>query len=294
MDCPILAATDFSENAALALDRGAQIAKAQGARLHLLHVVEQEIWTHLAELLGMNASSEHDQLHDQLRADLCGLAATVRDKWQVETDTEIRTGPASKEMIAASRSVNAVLQVMGGHGAGTLHDLATGSTAERLLRQAAIPTLIVNHPVKEPYKKILLPVDFSDWSLLALRLVCKLFPDAEIVLLHVVCLSYEPQLRHAGVSSAEIDQYRAQERQKAETEMAVLLADVKDCRDKISTRVTGGDISTTVVDVAREENVDLVAIGKHGRGMIEEWLLGSVTLHVLASAPCDVLVCGKT
>jgi nucleotide-binding universal stress UspA family protein len=31
-------------------------------------------------------------------------------------------------------------------------------------------------------------------------------------------------------------------------------------------------------------------MGKHGQGMLEELLLGSVTKHVLSEATCDVLV----
>jgi len=41
-----------------------------------------------------------------------------------------------------------------------------------------------------------------------------------------------------------------------------------------------------------EQGVDLLVVGKHGRSRIEEWLLGSVTRHVLSHAGCDVLVTG--
>jgi nucleotide-binding universal stress UspA family protein len=38
-------------------------------------------------------------------------------------------------------------------------------------------------------------------------------------------------------------------------------------------------------------DADLIAIGRHGQSMLEEWFLGSVTRHILANSKCDVLVC---
>jgi nucleotide-binding universal stress UspA family protein len=46
------------------------------------------------------------------------------------------------------------------------------------------------------------------------------------------------------------------------------------------------------VILAQEEQLsaDVIVIGKQGRSMIGEWLLGGVTRHVLAGSKCDVLV----
>lgn len=42
----------------------------------------------------------------------------------------------------------------------------------------------------------------------------------------------------------------------------------------------------------QELDCDLIVMGKHGQGMLEELLLGSVTKHVLAESTGDVLVLG--
>jgi len=47
-----------------------------------------------------------------------------------------------------------------------------------------------------------------------------------------------------------------------------------------------------VLDELSRSGLDLLVVGKHGRSRIEEWLLGSVTRHVLSHAGCDVLVTG--
>ena len=54
--------------------------------------------------------------------------------------------------------------------------------------------------------------------------------------------------------------------------------------------VLQGDPPQRILEPEQEQNCDLIAIGKHGRSVIEETLLGSVTKHVLAQANGDVLV----
>ena len=54
--------------------------------------------------------------------------------------------------------------------------------------------------------------------------------------------------------------------------------------------VIHGDAAQRVLEQEEVQGVDLVVLGKHGAGMIEELLLGSVTKHVLAHARSDVLV----
>ena len=50
------------------------------------------------------------------------------------------------------------------------------------------------------------------------------------------------------------------------------------------------DPSLAVVEQEQEADCDLIVIGKHGAGMVEDFLLGSVTKHVLAESVGDVLM----
>ncbi|MEO8250654.1 MAG: universal stress protein [Burkholderiales bacterium] len=49
-----------------------------------------------------------------------------------------------------------------------------------------------------------------------------------------------------------------------------------------------------MVEQEQEQACDLIVIGKHGRSMVEELLVGSVTSHVLAESAGDVLVSNST
>jgi len=51
-----------------------------------------------------------------------------------------------------------------------------------------------------------------------------------------------------------------------------------------------GSPGEAIVDVARSEQVDMVVVGSHGRGMVGRFFVGSVSEYVVRHAPCPVLV----
>jgi universal stress protein A len=51
-----------------------------------------------------------------------------------------------------------------------------------------------------------------------------------------------------------------------------------------------GDPRDALVETARQDRVDLIIVGSHGRTGLSKLLLGSVASHVVSHAPCNVLV----
>ena len=54
--------------------------------------------------------------------------------------------------------------------------------------------------------------------------------------------------------------------------------------------MVAADPRSALIDEAREEHADLIVVGSHGRSGLSKLLLGSVASHVVAHAPCSVLV----
>ena len=59
---------------------------------------------------------------------------------------------------------------------------------------------------------------------------------------------------------------------------------------KAEGRVLQGDPREALIDLARQERVDLIVVGSHGRTGLTKFLMGSVASHVVTHAPCTVTV----
>jgi nucleotide-binding universal stress UspA family protein len=138
---------------------------------------------------------------------------------------------------------------------------------------------------------VLVPVDFSPWSAASIELAVRIAPDAVIVLMHAVEAPFEGKLRLAGVSESVVRRYREEAKREAQHRLRELAAQVGLHAER-SQLVTpdGADPWMLVVQQEQEFDCDLVVIGKHGRNVIEELLLGSTTRMVISECSADVLV----
>lgn len=142
-----------------------------------------------------------------------------------------------------------------------------------------------------PIKKILVPTDFSDSAHHALRYALTFAVElkAEILLLHVVetlAVGYASDL--FPVPMAEVFQEMSG---YARAEVAKLAEEVRAKGAAARELVVQGKPSAEIVRVAQEEAVDLLVLGTHGKGMLDQALFGSTTERVIRKAPCPVLSC---
>jgi nucleotide-binding universal stress UspA family protein len=135
--------------------------------------------------------------------------------------------------------------------------------------------------------KILLPVDFSERSALAVRYARELALQfhSELILAHVLPpLHSEYGMQIAG--SMLVDVYRSRTDQ-AERDLNAFepgaLAGLK-----VRRVLLHGDPASKIVEFAREEHIDLIAMPTHGYGPFRRFILGSNTAKVLHDADCPV------
>ncbi len=137
-------------------------------------------------------------------------------------------------------------------------------------------------------KKILIPIDFSDYSLNALE-YAKLFAEkfnAEIILLNVV----EPVVFTADLTMGQvIPSIESELYQKSEEKVKEI---VDSLRDKFNVRgvVKIGRPHVEIIEFAKDEKVDLIIIGSHGHTGVEQFLFGSTAEKVIRKASCPVLI----
>lgn len=90
-----------------------------------------------------------------------------------------------------------------------------------------------------------------------------------------------------GYAGALPSPEQEEERQNQLVEAAMLLSE-HGLQSALVKRT--GDPATAILDVAREEDVDLIVMGTRGVSAVERWLIGSVSSKVLHHAHCSVLV----
>lgn len=283
----LLAATDFSDDARHAVHRAALIAVEQRAQLEVLHVISGPSLNMLRELFTFSADAE-TRLVDDAKRILNELAADVAKKTDALVTTRVTVGRVVDEILSSSEQPD--MLVLGAHGMNPLRDLILGTTAERLLRKCKHPTLIVKRPPTDPYQRVIVPVDFSSYSVAALRMALLVAPMANITLVHAFDVPFEGKLWLAGVAEEKIQEYRIQARQQALSNIDTLIKDSGADLHRFNRMVERDSAATLILAQEAKLGADLIVIGKRGQSIIEETLLGSVTRHVISDAKCDVLV----
>jgi nucleotide-binding universal stress UspA family protein len=196
-------------------------------------------------------------------------------------------------IVAQSALLGSNLLVVGARGAGFMRHWLLGATAERLLRKTLQPILVVKQAPHGTYKSVLVPVDFSSWSLRAIELTQEVCPHAQLILLHACEVPFEGKMRFAGVAEDTILRHRQTIRREALARLHELAADARIAPENWRPLVMHGDPAHCILEQEEEQGADLIVLGKHGTGMTEELLLGSVTKHVLSQARADVLVVAR-
>ncbi|KAF7598923.1 MAG: universal stress protein [Candidatus Dactylopiibacterium carminicum] len=286
----LLVATDLSAPSRFATARAASIASASKARLELLHVIENRGMAALRDLFGDAVTSVTARLEEDFRAELAGLAAEICEPLGLSVGQHLRHGKVLDEITDLGDALDASLVVLGAHGAGFVRQILVGTTAERLLRRALRPLLVVRRPVESVYRRVLVAVDFSPGSLTAVKYARAVAPDATLTLFHAFEIPFEGRLRAASVEESLLDHYRAQARQQAMQGLHRLADEAGLTTDSYQVIVTHGTPGFRVMDAAGQVSADLIVMCKHGVSMTNELLLGSVTRYVLTETDRDVLV----
>ena len=143
----VLLPTDFSGCANYALPYAASIARASGATIICVHVVEPIVpavgYTGLAEPMPLADISE--QLEDSAERELPQLADCEEFKG-LEVEQVIVHGDAAAEIVRVAGEREVDLIVVSSHGRTGLGRIIFGSTAEAVVRHASCPVLVVKPP----------------------------------------------------------------------------------------------------------------------------------------------------
>lgn len=137
----IVAAIDFSDSTPLVIDTAVAQARAFGASLHIVHVLEPEP-AYTAYGFTPDEFPAMHAFHEEARKRATARLAEVAEGEENVT-RHLAEGSPLHALLDYVKEVESDLMILGSHGHGMVASLLLGSVAEGMVRKAVIPTLVV-------------------------------------------------------------------------------------------------------------------------------------------------------
>ena len=140
-----------------------------------------------------------------------------------------------------------------------------------------------------PYRKVLIPVDFSEFSGQATEFAMNIAPHASITALHAFEVPFKASLESSGADDDLVQIYESEVQAQKKKEMEQFISELG-AKATLSSIMELGPASAVIRKNLEVLDPDLIVIGKHGQSGQDETLLGGVTRRVIQDASCDILV----
>lgn len=285
---PLLVPIDYSD-ASLQAVREARMIAGADSDVTVVHVAQDyDLTLHPLTWTGGPLPNYREERMLQ------GLRDWVRGHSLGDVQLAIRKGDPGTQVCEFAKETSCQLIVLPSHGRHGLSRLLMGSVTERIIRHCHCSVLVLR-PTKEsesaakppvdffPRKSVVVPIDFSDASSLAIETALEVTARRDQV--HIV--SVVPTLDFADFADTGVvsDEDR-----------------INTCREYMSRYLTEhgygslqtnafvGDPGTLIVEHAGKLKADLIVMPSHGRHGLKRWVLGSTTERVLRHSNVPVLV----
>jgi len=260
-----------------------------GARVEFLHAVDmpspEDAGGRPDRMAEIEAEIEAGAW-EHLAGELEGLASEAGTDYPVRDHLRVAVGHPAQILVSRAKEIQADLLVIGPHTRRGLLDF--GSTARAVLGKSPCDVWVQPGTPRE-IKRILVPTDMSEDSLLAMHTACDLATGygAKVTALH--CFM-PPDLAYAaspGYPIAGPTYVIDDVRKIASKEFDQVMADFDWKEVEHDQRFVEGRPQEAILEL--QDETDLIAMGSHGRTGLSAAVLGNVAYAVLKEARVPVL-----
>jgi len=180
----VLFPTDFSEDSRNALNFALEIARVNGATLHIMHSIEEPYdFAPMVENIGNSLTQRVEKLFDNIVKDI-----KKDNKYgKIDINMQMQNGRALYTILEETRNQDIDMIVMGAKGRTGLEKLFFGSTSAEVIQRSKVPVLTVPKEASyDGFKKIIFATDYQKGDIKALQFVTELADqfDSEIKIFH--------------------------------------------------------------------------------------------------------------
>ncbi|KHE92114.1 MAG: universal stress protein [Candidatus Scalindua rubra] len=287
----ILTATDFSEYSKITLDMCLGAYRCMKTKLYVLHTIEK--FPHDSRHLssgtnpeGIKQKLEEDAI-DKIKA---LIPEDVMDKGDIIP--MVRFGKPFLETIQVAKENSVDLLVIGTHGRAGVDRVMLGSVAEKIVRKADCPVMVIKSIKYTGFKRIIVPIDFSDCSRKALEYAVSIARshNNRLTILHVYEKSFVEPYVNAANSEEKADEIMKEIERVNESKYDEFLKTVDLNGVEYEKLLKKGIAETDIVEIAMEQQANLIVMGTHGRSGIKHMLIGSTAEQVVRTVHCDIII----
>jgi nucleotide-binding universal stress UspA family protein len=300
----VLITTDGSDKDQRAFAVAAALVGLANAEVRVVRVFPTSIpsLSQRAGMLGV-VSAAHE-LRDNTLHDVRDAAARLRDVLQHEVTAEVIDGSdVAATLLAEIDRYSPDFVVMATRAPGALDRAFQGSVADRLVRESAVPVVLV--PPRAAYlagkdvtvRRVLVPVDGSNVALAVIPRLTELplARELQIVLLQAV----EPERTGGyamppgtpGIEGMDDDEWTHVSAAVAEARLGALADRLRERGMHVEVRVVASpDAGAVILDAVRSELVELIAMSTRGASGLRRLVLGSVAEYVVRRSEIPVLL----
>ena len=276
----IVCATDLTARSTAAVRRAGSLARQTGSRLTLLHVINSRQPDRVAR---MQATRAYAELLSQVDRAFGSEAGFI--------DVVVRRGEPRNIITETAIESNADLIVVAAPQSRRL-DSVVGTTAERLIRTAKRPVLVIHRQMEGVYQNVAIATDLSNASVPMIRTAVRLgaLDRASATVVHAIHPSYADMMRSAGLDESTIGLWHRSSQDGARQRLQAIIAAAGLNPQSVRVVVRSDPPSTAIRNVLGSEGSELLAIGASRWFFLKRLLIGSVADRLLRGASCDVLV----
>jgi nucleotide-binding universal stress UspA family protein len=289
----VLVPVDFSPPSLEAIEFALPLIKQFGADLHLVHAFASDY--PIAALATLPLVLPEVEINQSVHRHL----KDVGKKYSIDLRREnlhALKGRPFEEICRLARDITIDLIVIATRGHTGLKHLALGSTAERVVRYSPCPVLVVRPgtaKARNPqlgFKKILVPIDFSECSMKGLAYAKTWARQFESTLVLLNSVHFEYYVASDEYARYDLPLLMQQAEKVAREQMRELVRRTDWEGLKVETSLQVGHAGQQICERAGDLGADLIVTSTHGTTGLKHVLIGSTAEYIVRHASCPVLV----
>lgn len=277
----ILVPIDINIDSTKQINNAIKIAKAYKSKIILMYIVpDTDLKEGIKQIIKKSATELLNKVKDTFEAQGIEVEEPI-----------IKFGNIVKTIIKNADSLEANLVLIGENEESKRDKYKLSAKSEQILQALDVPVFLVSQNTTSLLTNILCPVDFSDPCKRALSnaiLLADTF-DAHLTILYV----YEPIVYVSKNINVNLEEENELRLERANDEMKAFIKefDLKDIKHTIE--IKSGNANEKILDIIKDQHIDLLIMGTNGRTGLSGFIMGNVTQKVVREIPCSFITVKK-